>query len=320
MAIAADFVKGHMGGNTILLVKGEQLDSGNLREQGVRAFSPERIKTDQVGILFPSGQTNSIRVRIICASIQNYISACGGLTQVLGKALGETSLASDLGVEITEGANHIELITDSGSQELAIKVENGRTVETRSQLNCFIDEIYELGVYPIRCGDVPAFVVGPYIAFNGVKIREVYPEADFSTFDQKTCRIMEKLKDEGAAFMCEKALEQGPGISLYDWEPENGGDLRVVFPHAPMKGHIEPACGTGSLSAAVAIYESGELRRRAEQQGNNRWELNLESGAGPWLGGPDRTRLWVEGNGSRLTGGSFTHSFVEITAWGKVSI
>lgn len=169
----ADFVKGHMGGNTILLLKGEQLDSENLRGQGTRAFSPERIKADQVGIFFPSGQPNRVRVRILCATSQDFISACGGLTQVFGKALGETSFSTDLGVAISEGTNRVELVTDSGSQKLSIKIENGRTTETRSQLNCFIDEVYGLGVYPIRCGDVPAFVVGNYIAFNAEKIREV---------------------------------------------------------------------------------------------------------------------------------------------------
>lgn len=131
---------------------------------------------------------------------------------------------------------------------------------------------------------------------------------------------MENLKNEGAEQMSEKALEQGPGISLYDWNPERGGDLRVLFPHQPMKGHIEPACGTGSLSAGVALFESGDLRQRMGQIGSNCWDLCLESGGGPSLGGPDRTQLWLESNGSRLTGASFTHSFVEITAWGKVSI
>lgn len=320
MSITVDFIKGHMGGNTILLLRGEQLEAENLREQGTRAFSPERIKADQVGILYPSDQPNGLRVRILCETSQNFISACGGLTQVLGKALGDTSLASDLGIEITEGTNNVKLVTDSGPQQLAIQVKNGRTIETRSQLDCFIDEVYSVGVYPIRCGDVPAFVVGSYICFDAAKIRDIYPETDFETFDQTTRRVMENLKKEGTTFMGEKALDQGPGISLYDWEPKNGGDMRVLFPHQPMKGHIEPACGTGSIAAAVAIFESGDLNQRVGQVRSNCWALCLESGGGPWLGGTEKTRLRLESNGSRLTCASFAHSFVEITAWGKMSI
>ena len=89
-----DYVKGHMGGNTILLLLGEQMPRGREIEVTQKLLTPNYMACHEAGLLYGPQEGGHLKVRIVEMGYLNYISACGGMTQVLGKSLVETWLGS----------------------------------------------------------------------------------------------------------------------------------------------------------------------------------------------------------------------------------
>jgi len=120
------FIKGHMGGNEILLFNGHELPKGRELEASLLALNPPNIRGHQAGLLYKSESNADLKVKIVDAASRGLISACGGFTQVLGKALIETDLSEKLDVEVSEPVTQVALETDAGLILVEAKSNNPR--------------------------------------------------------------------------------------------------------------------------------------------------------------------------------------------------
>jgi hypothetical protein len=306
-----DFVRGHMGGNLIILLRGEQIPSGAELETAVKLMGPNYLHAHEAGILYPGSRPGEIEVKIVEPSVPCFISACGGFTQVMGAALVETELGSYFGIDINRKPVEAMLLTGCGPTELKIETDGQKALKIKTDMDCFVRECYERGVGVLKYGELQYMRAGKFLVINADHFETAYPGLDFVGWDQKTRDILQAIQHD---FM-ERTGEIEPNVAVYDWHPERGGDLRVVFPHYVQDDFFEPSCGTGSVALGIAVLAAGELRHLNPAESD--WlTLNIESGGGIELGGPDFTALEIKADAGSVKTAVFSHSRVEITSFG----
>ncbi len=306
-----DFVRGHMGGNLIILLQGEQLPGGQELDLAVKLMGPNYLHAHEAGILYPTDKPGVIDVKIAEPTLPCFISACGGFTQVLGAALIETDLGNVFGVDQDKSPAKVMLYTDCGPTELTIEFSSKKAKVIRTDMQCFVKECYERRVGPIECAGFEAMQAGKFLIVNAERFKKYYPGADFVTWDVYT---REKLLDIQHDFQ-EQSGEIEPNVALYDWSPQGRGQIRVIFPHYVKDDFFEPSCGTGSVALGLALHASGELETYRTGPGEH-LDLAIESGGGIELGGPEITSLEMKIVGGQVEAAAFSHSKVEITAVG----
>lgn len=310
-----DFVKGHMGGNTILLLYGEQLPAGRELELSVKALDQNHLWCHECGILYPPDDEADLKVKISEPTLPSFISACGGMTQVLGKALVETELGNHFGIKLTDPVTRVIIGTDAGPTGLEIHRPEGRFLRIITDMRAFLEECRLGGIRSWRLQGVDIYQAGVVLVADADRIRKAHPGVDLVNWDTSTKNLLSTIQME----FHKKTGERDYYFTLYDWNPEGSGHLRVFFPHCIPQDYYEPACGTGSIGLGAALFFSGELAGRRDLQ-EGTVKLKLESGGSFGLGGPDITELFLEISGGELTGASFSHSLVEITATGRVHL
>ncbi len=310
-----DFVRGHMGGNRIILLRGDQLPPGRELEIAVKLMEPNYLHAHEAGIVYEREEQGHIEVKIAEPSLPCFISACGGFTQVLGAALIETALGELFGINKRDPLVDVMLHTDCGPTALAIETLSGKALRIKTDMGCFVRECYERGVEKLNLSSVQVMRSGKFLVVNTDLFKAAHPQADFSSWDMRTRDALFAMQSQ----FQQKTGEIEPNVTLYDWRPEQGGDLRVVFPHQAKDDFIEPSCGTGSVALGIALLASGELNRLLPA-GKGLLTLNLESGGGLELGGPEVTVLEMEVNDHQVQSMAFSHSLVQITAVGEARI
>ncbi len=299
------FIKGQMGGNEIVLLDGNSVPIGNRLDIGLAILDPPSVRGHQAAVLYGGGG-NRLRAKIISVSGRGFISSCGGLTQVLGKALVDTDISDFFKLGLDEPINAVELETDAG---LVPIINDGKRVI--SVMTAFVEECYELGVVPMQVAGVNVWRIGKVLVVDGAKLRETYPEVRPDRFDRKTKTVLSSLQDE---FLAAEFPGSDVGdFAVYDFRPQHSGDGRVIFPHKISVGHIEPSCGTGTVAVGIAIAQ--EARPNSKQ---HELRLRFESGGNAaGIGGPDITEIWLATNDNeRVMEARFSHSNVDIIATG----
>ena len=314
--LSIDYVRGHMGGNTISLFPGEQFPPGKELEDSLKALDQLHIPSDEAALVYPSDKARTLRVRIVSPTTQRFISACGGATQVLGKALVESDLFRGFGLPFSEDPLVIQLNLDTGTQEIQIFRDENKVSRTVTKMDCFAEELYNSGMETMVIMDVPVFRIGKFLVINAEDIREVFPEIDPESMDQYTRKILFDLQEQ--AMSIDPRI--GRDYALYDWKPMNTGNVRAVFPHYIPTDHIEPSCGTGTVAVGLCLAFNGELREHfpwlAVEPSD--MKLDFEVGGTRTLGGPEISRLSFVMDKNRLKDISFFHSAVELTSQGQV--
>lgn len=307
-----DFVRGHMGGNLIILLRGDQVPVGRELDAAVKLMGANYLYAHEAGILYATGKPGQIEVKIAEPSVPCFISACGGFTQVLGAALIETDLGDLFGLNREASPAEVVLHTDCGPTALNIEFENEKAVRIRTNMECFVTECYEHGVGKMRINGFDVLRAGKFLVINADSFRQVHQSADFNNWNRET---REALLDIQHQFMSETG-EIEPNVAIYDWHPERKGQMRVVFPHYVQDEFFEPSCGTGSVALGLAVLAAGELKHISA--GENGWlTLDIESGGGIELGGPDLTTLEMKIENNQAKSAVFSHSRVEITSFGE---
>ena len=307
------FVKGHMGGNTIALFPGTAVPAEKARETVLEAIAETCLGCHEGALLLP-GRTGEadLRLRIVGRASGRFITACGGLTQVLGAAIAERELERVFGFG-PGGTGDFVLETDGGPVRLQVSAsESGPRTET--DMTPFLQEIRRDGVERVELDGTPAARIGKFLAvcaddlagrFGAEEVRALAPE------------VRNRLTRLQAEFL-ERYPQPSLDFVVVDLHPERAGcHGRVVFPHWIPGGHIEPACGTGTVAACVALELSGRLPGSVE---TGSLEVRFESGGGPFLGGPETTSAYLGMEGGRISAIRFSHSLVELTAYGKVTL
>ncbi|MEF8725624.1 MAG: hypothetical protein V5A83_01660 [Candidatus Bipolaricaulota bacterium] len=313
--VEVEFIKGHMGGNEIILLNGHQIPDGQERDKSAVALTPPSVRGHQAGLLY--NDEKGIRVKVVSVTGLDFISMCGGLTQVLGKALERDDLADRYEVTTQEPTTEVTLFTDAGPIYLTLNIEDGQVVKTETEMNSFLQESYQKGVRPTEVAGVPAYKVGGALCSELDDIKDRFPSVDFGELGTEAYSVFEKIQNDFVErFFPEsgtKGKTQGKTFAIYDRHPEKSGDIRVIFPHDVSTGHIEPSCGTGTSVVGITMCERGQI------SGDGELRLIAESGGDTHhLGGPEKTTLQMKMKKGRVESISFNHSLVELLAQGTL--
>ena len=306
-----DYVKGHMGGNLIILLDGRQVPSGKELEVALEVLEPFGLCGHEVGLLYPPRGHGDIRVRIVGYSSKDFITACGGLTQVLGKVIVETNWGKRFNVAITPPVTALSLETEAGTVPIFVQGQAGRAERVLTDMTAFVEECYSLGTYPIDLGRLNAMKVGKFLVLNADDVRARYPSFDLSLVQYETKRILAELQKKFQELTSPKNID----FALYDLHPSHSGNARVVFPHGALNGHIEPTCGTGTVAIGIAMLERGEFPSapgKAPQEGT----IAFECGGDIGLGGSELSFLQYAIAGGRLVKALFSHERIEVISEG----
>jgi len=309
------FIKGHMGGNEILLLPGDTIPAGREIDLALQALHPPSIRGHEAGFLYRGDGNNNLKVKIVGGISKRFISSCGGLTQVLGKAIIETDLQQEFGLHVTEPMTTVTLQTDAG--ELTIKIESlgGEVGKVVSNMTPFIEECYKLGIQPIEVANAHAMKIGKFLVANADDIRRAHPEVNFEDIDTATLHVLKSMQE---AFDRQDYQDcPNADFAIYDLKSVTASHTgRVIFPHAISEDRIEPTCGTGTLAVGLSMIEKKEI-----QMGEGRLQLAFESGGSPSsIGGPNLTSLQLMIIGGKVEEVSFSNSLVEILATGQLRI
>lgn len=315
MKTTLHYVKGHMGGNLIALLWSEDLEGEVGLEVLLRAI--EVLDVHEAGALYRSRAAhNHLCVRIVGRSSRRFIPACGGLTQVLGRALLESKLKRYFSVGYEEPVTLVRLETDGGPVELRISTRGGRVTRVTTDMTSFARECYREGTHPLMLGRVRAFKVGKFLVVNASDVKRRYPLCRFDKLDSYSASVLQRLQNVYQDRFCAGCFD----FALYDLNPEHVGCARAVFPHNIATGHIEPSCGTGSIAIGLALLSSGRFAHVIEGRGKVIL-LYLEEGREPpGLGGPDLVRVEMHVRGDEVIKAYFSHSRVEILSEGVLTL
>lgn len=304
------FVKGHMGGNQIILTLKEDYSGEDYLETALPLLKPPHIQGDQLGILTDKTDGEAdIKVKIVDSSNDDYLDMCGGLAQVLGKALVETGLRSKFQPDLDNSPLEITLETDIGPVPLRVNHRKGQVREVFTGMKSFVDRCYKKGVRKIQLNEVPATKVGDFLVVDGNEIEEAFPGVDLDNIEDRAVEVLKGIQRDfdRKDFMAKKNAD----FAVYD-QDSNSHAGRLIFPHRVTSGHIEPACGTGTVAVGIAMAEKKQLAEDGDE------ELVFESGGSPTaIGGPDLTTIKLVLNKNRIEDIYLHHSLVEILATGQ---
>lgn len=309
-SIEIPFIKGHMGGNTIALFAEESIPKEKVLEWALLAIQNTHLDCHEAGLLSPSTNTSNLRLRIVGRSSGKFISACGGVTQVLGAAIASGKLALLCGYDPSD-ISEIVLETDVGPVHLKINQDKDLPrIET--EMTGFLRGLKKDGIEIIDLDGTLAVRVGKFLVLRADELVPRFSGEDIRNLSPELRLVLLKLQ----RIFLARYPKASRDFSLYDLHPEHPGNIgRVVFPHWLSAGHIEPACGTGTVATCAALSLLGEIKR--SDPGSVRI-VNFESGGGPELGGPDTTTAYMSMKGPEIDSIWFSHNCVQLTVSGMV--
>lgn len=253
-----DFIKGHMGGNTIVFLVGKQIPEGRELDISLDVLGSGKVCCHEAGLLYPPVGSEDLRVRIVGRASGRFISACGGLTQVLGQVLSQTQWGEvRFGLD-PKTLKTVKLRTDVGIATIRIRRETGGTTAI-TDMTPFLEEIYEQGFERLDLCGVSVWRIGKFLVINADDLQKALPEADIENLDDVSRNNIVMLQE---AFFASSPFA-GFDLALYDDKPvRQGNSFRVVFPHSIPNGLIEPSCGTGSVAVCVTAFLEGAFQDR----------------------------------------------------------
>ena len=310
--VIVDFVKGHMGGDEIILLDGRQIPKRYNPMSARDALKPPNIRGREVGLLYPPQEGGDIRVKIYELTPPGPTPMCGGLTQVLGKALGETNLARRFSIRLKKPRNIVRLETDAGVIPIQIifRAHEETVMKVKTGMKSYVRSCYEWGREESDLDDIPAERVGEYYFIDWGILTRKYPGVDFTRSSRECLEVIDKLR-------AKKNLEKMYAVVKKTGEP---GHIDVAFRFVPpdalaLEGE-EFACGTGSTTTAV--YEVFHNRLPIDSKGRGHLTVRLlNRGALPV---DQRTEVDVEVRNGRVIDAWFSHNYVRMIAEGKVTI
>lgn len=309
------FIKGHCGWDSVTLIPAEDVPASRQLEVALRVMDAPYQGGLEVGFIGPGNGPNELRLRVADSTSRDWISMCGGMTQVIGKALVETSLGERLRIDFSAQPCTVKLLTDSAIVPIEIEIQHGAAVRVTTIMDGYVAYLYQLGVEPIVLDGVPALATADFVVFDIEALETRYPKLDFARRDPgpHLQAVNELLREFGRSRSC----ATGVNGMLYDARPEGPGQFRV-FPRflsddlAAASIPYEFQCGTGTVAVGLALAGLGLI-------GDG--EVLLEWGsrrATPDPYGIRTSRLGVSVRDRRVTAARFSHSVVELLAEGTL--
>jgi hypothetical protein len=299
------FVKGHMGGDEVVLLYADQIPESERIAVASSVLAKPSIRGHNSGLVYHSDIAD-LKVDAFDATCFEPVDMCGGVTQVLGKAIIETDLASHFELAIREQETTVILETAVGLAPIRILHQDGKVERVLTDMTAFAEECYAAGVERLEVADINAFRVGPFLVMNGDAARQVHPDVTFEEMGEKEFQVFQKAQRE-----FHRHIErETSSFSLYDLHSESHSG-RLVFPHGLEQRYYEPSCGSGTVATGIAMVENGEI------DANGDFSLVFEMGGDIFsLGGPDTMELRLVVQDKKVTQACISHSLVEILATG----
>jgi hypothetical protein len=313
------YLKGHCGWDVLSLLLAEQIPEAEQLATALRVLDAPVAGGIECGLLGRTATPNDIRLRITDTSTRQWVSMCGGMTQVIGKALIESQLREYFSIDSAAPVINVRLITDACVIPLTIEVSAGKAARVISHMDSYLELTYSIGVRAVELRHVPALDVGEYLLMRVQDLEAAHPGLDFTRRDPG--RHLDIINESLAQYCAVQARPAGPLAILYDDRPEGQGHFRV-FPRflddTAARIPYEFQCGTGTIAVAVALAHAGMLPFAGE-----RGELVLEWGSQRATRDPYGIRLsnvQIVRDGNRITRASFSHSTIEIVMEGQVCL
>lgn len=320
MGTVIDFVKGHCGWDAVTLIPEGQIAATDELASALKILGPPIYGGLEVGWLGRGDRPDQIKLRIVDSTTKTWLPMCGGMTQVIGKALVETFLRDHFEVDVTQPLLKVKLLTTAGQIPIQVAIRDRKASVVTTVMDDYVSYLYQGGVEPLVLEDVPLLRVGAFAVIDVVILEKKYPEVNFARRDPG--RHLDIVNAVLRAFRRHLGVSGVYGM-LYDDRPEKVGQFRV-FPRffsddlAVARFPWEFQCGTGSIAVAVALAHEGRL---PSVIGNE--DVLFEWGsyrATPDPYGIRTSRLHLELKEKRVTRASFSHSVVEILTVGKLTL
>jgi diaminopimelate epimerase len=308
MRIEIPFIKGHMGGNEIVLLWGD-IPADKELQIALAALRPPYNLGQDLGLLRKTNTENMLEVNMTWRFDDEYIEMCGGLTQVLGRALVDIpQLAAYFGIQVVEPAFAITLKTRVGLIPITVEIEQGEVKRVLTDMTNYSEQCYREGIREVYVASVPGMKVGESLVMNADKIMNKYPTVNLERMDKNTLAILVHLQEEW-----QKKYPPGDSFIIYDLHPKDKGQARVTFPHNAANNYIEPSCGTGTVAAGIAMLEQGEIKNQ-----NGEARISFETGGDTTLGGPELSDLILKVANNKVVKAEFSHSLIQSLATGII--
>ena len=303
------YLRGHMGGDEVIVVAGSERTAGREREIARRVLAHPSVRAlemvfVQPGPRGPAGRSVDLRLRMVDSTTRDYLAVCGGVTQVLGRVLSRQDHLDFLGLPVEGGLSEYRLRTDR--YRLPIRIEPREPgVGVQTCMKEVARDWLEGPHFDLEVSGTPAGFMGEFILVEHAGLAEPGDAAR-----REACELLAELHRE-------VARRTGAGLgSFYAASYRKIGELRYrtrfVFWPPPRIEHF--ACGSGSTALALrlALACSGAERERAHEY---RFEVACDP---PGRLGETRVRLhWRDG---ALETARFSHDRVELLGRGSIGL
>jgi hypothetical protein len=316
----ADFVKGHCGWDVVTLLLDGQIPAEQELSAALKILSAPTGGGLEVGWMGAGEQPGTIRLRMVSSTAKTWIPMCGGMTQVIGKALLETFLRDHFGIDVSQSTVAVTLLTPSGEIPLRIDVRDGKADRVTTVMDNYLLHVYRSGIERLTLCGIPLLRVGKYAVIAMTALEQAHIGVDFTRRDPGPhLEIVNALLRAFADHM----NVGGVNGMLYDQRPEGPGQYRV-FPRfysedlAAAGNRWEFQCGTGSVAVALALAHTKQLPF-ATGTGSVLFEWGSHRTT-PDPYGIRISKLDLSLTGTHVTQAAFGHSVIEILAEGTLTV
>ncbi|MGH6634299.1 MAG: hypothetical protein ACREB0_13120, partial [Sphingopyxis sp.] len=183
MNMQVDFVKGHCGWDVLTLLPAGQIPPERELEAALKILAPPLHGGLEVGFMGPGERPGRINLRMVDSTSRGWIPMCGGMTQVIGKALVETFFRDRFEVDASAPRLSFELMTESGAIPINIDVRDHRAVRTTTVMDGFVSYLYRLGIESLTLENCDVLRVGDMLVLDLARLERAHRHVDFTRRD-----------------------------------------------------------------------------------------------------------------------------------------
>jgi hypothetical protein len=315
-----NFVKGHCGWDTVTLVLAGQIPPAYELQAALKIIDMPVSGGLEVGFMGRGEREGEIRLRIAESTTRNWIVMCGGMSQVIGKALVETAFRDHFNLNLSAPTLRVKLVTDSGVIPIEIDIEDAKARKTTSVMDEYAAFSYKCGIDALVLDGVRGLQVDRFLILNIAALEDRHPGVDFTRRDPGPhLEIVNALLQK---FQRHCGSQYGAVGMLYDDRAEGPGRFRL-YPRffspdlAAARIPYEFQCGTGTVAVGLALAYYDQLP--FEQQGRIIFEWGSQRST-PDPYGIRTSQLDLVLRDGLVSKVSFSHSVVEILAEGTLHL
>jgi hypothetical protein len=315
------FVKGHCGWDALTLIPSGEVPPERELEAALKTVDAPVNGGLEAGFLGRGSHPGEIRMRMVSSTQRGWIPMCGGMTQVVGKALVETFFREHFGIDATQPRVNVDLSTGSGVIPLEIDTEGGRTVRTTTVMDGYAAFLYERGVAPVVLEGIEAIDTSEFLVFDVAALERAHPGVEFRS--RRPGAGLQIVHGLLKAYRRHRGATAGVSGMMYERGGEGRGQFRV-YPRfysddeAAAQVPFEFQCGTGTIAVGLALAHQGLLPFTASG-GRVIFEWGSRR-VTPDPYGIRTSRLEGTIENGRVARARFSHSVVEILAEGTMML